>query len=1351
MLLSEKKFRSLSSSLIFWFLLLSLLPMTLVAWFSYQQANISLTKAASEELEQSAALNVRFIQNWFDFRFMDLNNQADDDHSIDLLSVLIDGLKNSGKNLADYINSDDWNRQVDERQKDFITLRRRYDYIYDILLIDTQGNILYTIARESDLGSNLFHGTYADTRLAKSVTETLQNGQSYFSDIERYAPSDNILTGFVTAPVLDKSGRKLGVLAIQLRLDRLYKAMNFAINGSLIHYLVGEDQLLRSTLKHREWILDDVLKKAIDTRQAKIRFSEHGTQGQYDVHDYTGPAGQQVLGIHYRIKLPGVSWMLISEIDKTEALADAIWLGKVTFALVSLTALIVVLLAIFLSRRITRPIIQLSNTAMIVAEGDINTQVDIVANNEIGRLAEAFNHMLSMRQMHEQALQESTHQAQHTLAELEEQKFALDQHAIVDTTDVEGSITYANELFSKISGYSVDELMGQNHRMLNSGYHDKEFWAQLYRTVANGKVWHNEVCNKAKDGHLFWVETTIVPFKDEHGKPQSYIAIRTDITERKDSEQELISAKELAEAATLAKSEFLASMSHEIRTPMNGVLGMLGLLLNTHLNDEQRHRVTLAQSSGNALLTLINDILDFSKVEAGKLELEILDFNLRSLLGEFAEAMALQAHEKGLEVVLDVTGIEQSMIKGDPGRLRQILTNLVSNAIKFTSEGEILIFVELLPHSSSQEEPLPDNQLQLHCKVIDTGIGIPADKQKYLFDSFSQVDASTTRKYGGTGLGLAIAKKLSKLMGGDIQVSSEPARGSCFEFNILVECSAQSQLIIPEIDMTMLNLLIVDDNATNREVLRGQLEHWGAAVTEAEDGPTALRLCESRVQPNEPSSAESLFDIAFLDMQMPGMDGAALAKALKVDARFKNMKLVMMTSMSHRGDARFFSDLGFSAYFPKPTTTSDLFGALSVVAKGGEVLQEAQPLVTHHYLKTLADNKKARDQETPPADSLLNTDETWSADTHLLLVEDNRVNQLVASGILMDLGLQTDIAANGIEALECLLQAPEDAPYTLVFMDCQMPEMDGYEATRQIRAGQAGERYTNIPIIAMTANVMKGDREKCLAAGMSDYLSKPINTDGVYAKLQEWLNQQSQDLFGSDPVEPDAIASALVPAPIDLVWDKDAALNRMGGKVTRLLPLIELFLDDIPARLNELQAAIDEQNIEEIRRAAHTIKGVAANLSGLHLQQLAAQLELAAKTQGTRPSAQFKKASTQMNQELVQVCGGLIQLLTQYQTEQSLSSTAQSQQQILMNDAQLNTLLKALAEKLQQGDYIDSQELKPLKGGFSDDTIQALVKQLMDQIALFDSQEALKIINEIITLTGSGSCSESDSSQGENN
>jgi signal transduction histidine kinase/ligand-binding sensor domain-containing protein/DNA-binding response OmpR family regulator len=540
---------------------------------------------------------------------------------------------------------------------------------------------------------------------------------------------------------------------------------------------------------------------------------------------------------------------------------------------------------------------------------------------------------------------------------------------------------------------------------------------------------------------------------------------------------DLVEALKKSEESTHLKSEFLANMSHEIRTPMNGVLGMLGLILHSKLTEEQRYRASIAKTSAESLLTIINEILDFSKIEADKLELEILEFNLQDMLSEFILSMALTAQIKGLELILDTSSIDYKVVKSDPGRIRQILTNIVGNAIKFTETGEVLVSASINAIGGDQK------LLKMDCTVTDTGIGIPKDKRNNLFNAFSQVDASTTRKYGGTGLGLTITKKLCELMGGELKMSSNPKGGSCFHFTLVLEKGHCKTSDISIIDLPIKRILIVDDNETNRRFLRAQLERWGMLIEEAVDAKMALEQCRRNVDEN----GNVLFDIAILDMKMPGMHGDELGELLRSTPEFSKMKLMMMRPAGQKGDAEKRLKSGFCADFPKPVTTKDLLYAISV-ASGMEKAIELPSLLT-------ADNSLAASKSAY----------NWPSDTRILLVEDNHINQVVAECLLENIGLSADSVSNGIEAIESLKNAIEHVPYTLILMDCQMPEMDGYEATRQIRLGNAGKQNQLVPIIAMTANAMVGDREKCIESGMNDYITKPLNEDQIYKKVSQCL------------------------------------------------------------------------------------------------------------------------------------------------------------------------------------------------------------------------------------------------------
>jgi len=783
----------------------------------------------------------------------------------------------------------------------------------------------------------------------------------------------------------------------------------------------------------------------------------------------------------------------------------------INILVVGIVSVLVMSLLLYISLRklLLHRIEQLHLFTKGIGQGELDYQIEDLGADEIGELGRNFNLMVNKLSKNMTSIENLNNESALRQSALLELKESSDQLALViDSTaagiwdwQVQTGEVIFNKRWAEIIGYTLEELTPSDINTWIKHAHpdDLKHSGELLEQYWNGETerYIFEARMKHKAGHWVWVlDSGKVVEWFEDGKPKRMVGTHLDISTRKNNEEMLIKATEEAQQAVVAKSEFLASMSHEIRTPMNGVLGMLGLVIDTDLNDEQQHRVNIAMGSARSLLNLINDILDFSKADAGKVELENIDFNLRSMLGELSEAMGLQAQVKNLELILDVTKIEESIVKGDPSRLRQIISNIVNNATKFTAKGEIIINAELLPND--------DSSWRLNCNISDTGLGIPDDKMSLLFDSFSQVDASTTRQFGGTGLGLAIVKKLCNLMGGDISVTSKLGQGSCFHFYVTLEKSNKSQKVMPEVDISNLKLLIVDDNVTNREVIRGQLEHWGATVFEADSGQQALLFCEQEYRDDN----KVPFDVAILDMQMPDMDGAELGKVIRNDKRLDQMKLVMMTSMGHIGDARYFADLGFDCYFPKPATTVDIIGALSVVTKGGDVLNDANPLVTSHYLKTLipAKNKNFNGSALDNIKS-----------KRILLVEDNRINQMVAKGILNKLGLHfIDIANNGVECLEklkheALLPDKTSPRYDVVLMDCQMPDMDGYEASRQIRAASADELNKKIPIIAMTANAMADDKQKCLIAGMDDYLSKPIDSDLLIAKLLYWLTDNVEN------------------------------------------------------------------------------------------------------------------------------------------------------------------------------------------------------------------------------------------------
>ncbi|SPE34686.1 putative Histidine kinase [Candidatus Sulfopaludibacter sp. SbA3] len=727
--------------------------------------------------------------------------------------------------------------------------------------------------------------------------------------------------------------------------------------------------------------------------------------------------------------------------------------------------------------------------------------------------------------------------------------------------DPDSNVRLWNPAVEQIYGWTRDEVLGRRLRVIPQDHADDDLRTQQ-EVFAQGGITDRERLGLRKDGSVVPISLSGAPLHNAAGDVTGAMYVVMDLTERKRVEEALREAKVRAEAANRAKSEFLANMSHEIRTPMNAVLGMLQLVLDTALSPEQEHYLTVARGAAESLMRVLNDILDFSRIEARELSLAHVGFDVRTVLGETAETMALQAHTKGLELTCQVAPRIPALLNGDPLRLRQVLTNLLANAIKFTYTGEIGIVAGV--------ESEGDRSATLRFQVTDTGIGVLPEKAAVLFDPFVQGDGSATRKFGGTGLGLALSRRLIEMMGGEIGVDSEPGRGSTFWFTAVFGKTARQpeHQAVPTPALDSLKVLVVDDSGANRTLVGAVLKAWGGCCHHACEGLSALAALRQAKEAGDP------FRLAVVDMSLPGMTGEELGRQIASDRDLQETALALMTYPGQRFDPVRLRQIGFAAYVWKPVLQPGLAAAVMdalSLSNPGEISGPA----THPLAGVPWQNRK-----------------------RILIVEDDSASMEVALAMTQKLGYDADPVKNGAEALTAL----ENVIYDGVLMDCEMPEMGGCETVARVRGWKADAHNATIPIIALTAHARQSDRDRCLHAGMNDYLSKPVELDELARTLSRWLGSPGNNAEPRPPASP--ALSDCTP-----VFDGEALLQRIGGSRELADRVIGRFVEETPRRLEQLKRRIDDCDGCGTRAHAHALRSASATVSAVSFCALATAVE----------------------------------------------------------------------------------------------------------------------------------------------
>ena len=1265
------------------------------------------------------------------------------------------GSKNELQTGADGSN---YSHQHERFHPFFNDYLKRFGY-YDIFLIDAEdGRIIYSVFKEVDFATSLLTGPYKETNLAQAFNVARQTSDPDFVglvDFEPYVPSYTAPAAFIATPVFDNE-EVIGVLAFQMPVDRINEIMtshqawkDVGLGDTGETYLVGDDKRLRNQsrflIEDRENYHDMIrsagtpsetlarimsLNSSIGLQEVDTTGARAALAGETGMLMFPGYRGVSVLSSFRPLKLDGLNWAIMSEVDESEAFGQFDALRDRMIMLASVLIAITIYLAYFLSLSLTRPLRVLEKSAADLASGKLDESVKRTSGDEIGDLADNFEQMrVSLQETFaeieqkkdelEERVRERTAELDKALGEQASQTQALEEQndelqkirdelitsqektlasekrigAIIESSpdgivviDKKGTIETFNNSAESIFDYQAKDIIGKNIKMLMAKNIalEHDYYLQKYipgsPSTVVGKQ-RGDVQGRRRDGTLFPLEVSVeeVSIGDE----LVYIGMLRDITIRKEMEAEIIQARESAELASQAKGDFLANMSHEIRTPMNAIIGLTDLCLRTELKPKQEDYLHKVHASSTALLGIINDILDFSKIEAGKLDMEAIPFELDEVLDHLATVVSVKTQEKGLELLFSRAHDVPAELLGDPLRLGQVLTNLANNAVKFTDPGgEIMVTINMVERVREKAT--------LEFSVSDTGIGMTKEQQGRLFQSFSQADSSTTRKYGGTGLGLAISKQLVEMMGGEIRVESEPGKGSQFTFDVVFDVpdTSKERVFQPALDLRGLRVLVVDDNAHAREILGTYLEQFSFEVDAATTGEEALGKLKSASQP---------FDLVLMDFVMPGMDGLQATQQIKNELKLPHApRIILVTGHGHE---EYDNQPGVELLdntLTKPVNPSLLFNVIMEVF-GHEVERESTSrsrgqAVNEDALRTI---RGAR----------------------ILLVEDNQINQQVASELLEQAHMVVDIANNGQEALDKL----ELNIYDCVLMDIQMPVMDGYTATRTLRKNP---RFAGLPVLAMTANAMVEDMEEAEAAGMNAHIAKPIDPQDLLTKLIKWIKPAERTI----PPKHDTGASPNAPPLDDLPnslpgIDIVTGLQRVGGNRKLFQKLLAEFYLDHGNDIDAIRDALASGDTELAQRLAHTIKGVAATIGAEELHLRARSLEAAIKGSHDEDHADLITQLEAVMQPLLQ---GLSAIASEDETP--VSDIVSSGPVDLDRIAPLFDALETMFEDM---DPDAEEKVTELVGQLGESGDHQLAKTLIKQVGSFEFEGAVESLAKL--------------------